>query len=144
MVGQTHQELERAGWTQRADAYDEAVSPLTGQAIGPLLDALEPLGGARLLDVACGPGHLAAAAAARGALAEGLDFAPTMVGRARDLHPALRFVEGDAQSLPFEDASFDALACTFGLLHVAEPERALAEARRSPMPLERRVARRTG
>jgi SAM-dependent methyltransferase len=134
MAGRTFEEMERAGWTERADAYDGAVSPLTGQTVEPLLDALEPLRGARLLDVACGPGHLAAAAAARRAVAEGLDFAPTMVARARRLHPALRFAEGDAQALPFDDASFDALACSFGLLHVAEPERALAEARRVLRP----------
>jgi ubiquinone/menaquinone biosynthesis C-methylase UbiE len=134
MSDPTFADLERAGWTERAEAYDVAVSPLTGQVISPLLDALEPLHGARLLDVACGPGHLAAAGAVRGARAEGLDFAPTMVERARRLNPGLQFTEGDAQTLPYENASIDAVACSFGLLHVAEPERALAEARRVLRP----------
>ena len=134
MAGRTFEEMERAGWTERAGPYDEAVSPLTGQTIQPLLDSLEPLRGARLLDVACGPGHLAAAAALRGAQAEGLDFAPTMIEQAQRLYPLLRFAEGDAHALPFEDASFDRVACSFGLLHVADPERALSEARRVLRP----------
>ena len=95
MAGRTFEEMERAGWTERAGRYDEAVSPLTGQTIQPLLDSLEPLRGARLLDVACGPAHLAAVATSRGAQSEGIDFAPTMIEQAKRLYPLLRFAEGD-------------------------------------------------
>jgi ubiquinone/menaquinone biosynthesis C-methylase UbiE len=134
MTGRTFEAMERAGWTERAGRYDEAVSPLTGQTIQPLLDSLEPLRGARLLDVACGPGHLAAVAASRGAQAEGIDFAPTMIEQAKRLYPLLRFAEGDVHAVPFEDASFDVVACSFGLLHFADPERARSEVRRVLRP----------
>jgi SAM-dependent methyltransferase len=127
-------EYERAGWTERATAYDDAVSPLSSRAIGPLLEAVGPLQGAALLDLACGPGHLAAAAAARGARTEGLDFAPTMIERARARYPSLRWTVGDAHRLPYEDAAFDAVACAFGVLHMTDPDAALAQVRRVLRP----------
>jgi SAM-dependent methyltransferase len=60
----------------------------------------------------------------------GIDFSATMVERARQLHPDVEFRVGDAEELPFADASFDAVVMNFGLLHLARPERAIAEARR--------------
>jgi ubiquinone/menaquinone biosynthesis C-methylase UbiE len=99
-----------------------------------MLDALEPLTGGRLLDVACGPGDLTAAAARRGAMAQGLDFAPTMVDLARERHPGVAFSAGDAHALPFDAGTFDAVACAFGLLHLADPDAALREARRVLAP----------
>src|SRR5207247_2164247 len=64
-------ELETAGWSEagRADAYDRVVGRVTARAIEPLLDAARARTGTRLLDVATGPGHVAGAAAARGAVA---------------------------------------------------------------------------
>ncbi|MGH8632400.1 MAG: methyltransferase domain-containing protein, partial [Burkholderiales bacterium] len=49
-------------------------------------------------------------------------------------HPALRFIEGNAEALPFPDASFDALTIAFGLLHFPDPDKALAEACRVLRP----------
>jgi SAM-dependent methyltransferase len=100
-----------------------------------MLDRLmDDWAGKRLLDVCCGTGHLAAAAAARGAEAQGLDFADTMVARARANHPRVAFRQGEAEALPYAEASFDAVACAFGLLHVAEPEAVIAEAFRALKP----------
>ena len=54
--------FEQAGWEQiDAAVYDETTGSVTAQAIGPLLDAVRAGPGVRLLDVACGPGRLAAA-----------------------------------------------------------------------------------
>ena len=50
-----------------------------------------------------------------------------MVELARKLVPAGEFHQGDAQSLPFPDNSFDAAVCNYGVIHVPEPERALRE-----------------
>ena len=72
------------------------------------MDAVGLRQGVRLLDIATGPGYVAAAAAARGARAVGLDFAAPMVAHARTMNPAVEFQEGGAEALPFPDHSFDA------------------------------------
>ena len=87
----TFKDLEHDGWTARAHAYDDWLAPVTRQAIDPILDALGgELAGRSLLDICTGTGHLAGAAAARGAVAEGVDFAATMVEVARANYPAVR------------------------------------------------------
>lgn len=93
----------------------------------------------RVLDIACGPGLVADAVGARGAVATGLDFSAAMIALARDAYPGTRFEEGDAEALPFDDAAFDAVVSNFGIHHVPDPVRALSEARRVVRP-GRRVA----
>ena len=127
-------ELEKAGWTARAAAYDGSFAQVTKQAIAPILSSFGPLPGKRLLDVACGPGCLAGAAAALGAAAEGLDFADTMVAEAIRRYPQVIFREGDAERLPYDDGRFDRVVCAFGLLHMPHPESAVAEAYRVLRP----------
>jgi SAM-dependent methyltransferase len=126
-------EFERTGWERAAERYEECWGD-TGLFVRRLLDAAAVRSGSRLLDVACGPGYVSQAAAARGAEPTGLDVAAAMVERARVRSPGLEFVIGDAQRLPFEEASFDAVTMNFGILHLSEPETALAEARRVLMP----------
>ena len=128
MAAETFKDLERRGWLERADAYRGIFGKITAQAIGPILDTYGDLGGQAFLDVASGTGELAAAAADRGAAAEGVDFAATMVRVASGAHPDVSFHEGDAEQLPFPDGSFDAVSCSFGLLHMADADRAIAEA----------------
>ena len=120
--------LEHAGWQSAARHYDDAFGSLTRQAVDPLLDAAEVRSGVRTLDVASGPGYAAAGAAARGARVAALDFSSAMVELARSQNPEIEFREGDAEALPFPDGSFDAVVMNFGMLHLAQPERALAEA----------------
>jgi ubiquinone/menaquinone biosynthesis C-methylase UbiE len=127
-------DLEKSGWENAVADYDEAFARLTAQSIGPLLDAVRAAPGAHLLDLACGPGYVAAQAAARGAMVLGLDFSAAMVALARRRHPRLEFREGDAQALDLPDAAFDALTMNFGLLHLDRPELALAEAARVLRP----------
>ena len=57
-----------------------------------------------------------------------------MIALARADHPGIRFEEGDAEVLPFADEAFDAVVANFGIHHVAEPNRALTEARRGLGP----------
>ena len=121
-------EFEHAGWEKLPQRYHDAFASLTSQAIEPLLDAVSVKTGATLLDVATGPGYVAAAASARGAEVTGLDFAAAMVAEASKRYPEVKFQEGDAEKLSFPDASFDAVTMNFGLLHLARPDRALAEA----------------
>lgn len=122
--------FERAGWEAVPSRYDDAFAHLTTQAAGPLLDAAGVVEGMDVLDVATGPGYVAAAAAARGARVVGVDFSGTMIERARRRYPGLDFREGDAEALDFEAGSFDAVVMNFGLLHLARPERGLIEAHR--------------
>jgi SAM-dependent methyltransferase len=126
--------FEHDGWQRAAAHYPDAFGGLTAQTAGPLLAAAGVVGGTRLLDVASGPGFIAGAAAALGAEVTGLDFSAAMVAEARRRHPAITFREGDAEALPFEDSSFDAVAMNFGLLHLARPEAALTEAARVLRP----------
>ena len=122
--------FEHAGWQHAAARYAGAFAPATAPFIAPLLAAAEVSPGGRVLDVACGPGTLAAAAAARGATAQGLDFSAAMVGIARAMHAHIPVLEGDAEDLPYADGAFDAVVSGFGLHHVPRPEVALAQARR--------------
>jgi len=62
--------------------------------------------GTRLLNVACGPGRLSAAASQRGCLVTGIDFAEPTVALARQCCPQGAFHVGDAESLPFKAGSF--------------------------------------
>ncbi|HXG23483.1 MAG TPA: methyltransferase domain-containing protein [Chthonomonadales bacterium] len=127
-------EFEHSGWQGAVDQYHNSFSGLTCQTISPLLDAVGAKPGIDLLDVATGPGYVAAAAAERGAKAIGLDFSAAMVARARALYPHLAFREGDAEELPFEEGAFHAVTMNFGLLHLGRPERAVAEAYRVLRP----------
>jgi SAM-dependent methyltransferase len=128
--------LEHAGWSESgvSRTYETWFTSLTSQSIIPLLDAAGAGSGVRLLDVATGPGHLAALAAERGASVTGVDVSPAMVEIAQGLYPAVEFRAGDAEELPFPPASFDAVAMNYGLLHLSRPELAIAEAFRVLRP----------
>ena len=131
----TFKDLELDGWTARAHSYDDWLAPVTRQAIDPILDALGgPFDGRRFLDICTGTGHLAGAAAARGAVAEGIDFAATMFEVARANYPAIPFRRADAEALPYPDGSFDLAANGFGLWHLADPDAGLREASRILRP----------
>ena len=73
-VSNAFRDFEHSGWESVVAEYDAAFGRLTTQAIEPLLDAAEARPGARLLDVASGPGYVAGAAAKRGASAVGVDL----------------------------------------------------------------------
>ncbi|HTF15388.1 MAG TPA: class I SAM-dependent methyltransferase [Burkholderiales bacterium] len=128
------QAFEHAGWQRAARGYDDAFGSLTRQAIDPLLDAAQVRAGARVLDVASGPGYAAAAAAQRGAQVTALDFSAAMVEMARSQNPEIEFREGDAGALSLADDSFDAVVMNFGMLHLARPESAVSEALRVLRP----------
>jgi ubiquinone/menaquinone biosynthesis C-methylase UbiE len=126
--------FEHAGWQRAAARYGNTFAHATAPFIVPLLDAAGISPGQHVLDVACGPGYLAAAALRRGATAQGLDFSAEMAGIARSAYPELVVTEGDAESLPYPDATFDAVVSSFGIHHVPRPDVALAECRRVLKP----------
>ena len=98
--------------------------------------AVPPVGGRPILDVCTGTGDLALAYARRCEASQvvGADFCPEMLEIAEQKREAaklapdkLRFVEADAQSLPFEDNTFQIVAVAFGLRNVTDTDRGLSE-----------------
>ncbi|HKZ71208.1 MAG TPA: class I SAM-dependent methyltransferase [Anaerolineales bacterium] len=87
--------------------------------------------GTRVLDVACGTGNLSLPAARAGAAVTGVDIAANLLeqGRARAAAEglAIQFDEGDAEQLPYPDASFDVVVSMFGAIFAPRPERVVAE-----------------
>jgi SAM-dependent methyltransferase len=122
--------FEHSGWERVAHKYNDVWATLTTQFIAPLLRAANVKNGMSVLDVACGPGYVAAAVQQLGALAVGIDFSREMILRAREFHPGIEFREGDAQALQSADETFDRVLMNFGLFHLSSPDKALAEARR--------------
>jgi len=129
-------DFEKAGWEDpdTVAAYDTHVATVTTQSMQALLDDAGVRPGVRVLDVATGAGYVAAAAAGRGAGAVGIDFSQSQVLLARQRYPQVRFEQADAEALPFEPGSFDAVVDAFGMCHLPNPERALREAHRVLKP----------
>ena len=98
--------------------------------------ALAP--GTRVLDVACGSGNLSLPAARAGAIVTGLDIAPNLIETARKRALAeglkINFDEGDAEQLPYADASFDVVVTMFGAMFAPRPKVAAAELLRVRRP----------
>jgi SAM-dependent methyltransferase len=121
-----------------ATAYEALHVPaLFQQWAGRLLDTIEIRSGDRVLDVACGTGVLARAAATRvgpTGMVVGIDPSPGMLAVARRLAPALEWRQGAAESLPFADQSFDAVVSQFGLMFFADRRQALREMARVLAP----------
>ena len=127
-------QFEHQGWQEFATQYHGGFAAVTTQSVPALLEAARVTQGVRVLDVACGPGYAAAAGAARGAVAIGVDFSSEMIEEARGRYPGIEFREGDAEQLSFPDSTFDAVVLNFGMLHLGRPEQALREAHRVLRP----------
>ena len=94
-----------------------------------------PRDGGQVLDVATGTGLVAQALLARGFRVTGLDQSPEMLVRARErFSDRVELVEGSADELPFDDASFDHLTFTYLLRYVDDPAATLAELARVVRP----------
>jgi SAM-dependent methyltransferase len=94
--------------------------------------------GWRVLDVATGSGNAAIAAARLGCTVEGVDYVPALLERGRVRAAAegydIRFVEGDAEALPYADGEFDAVTTIFGSMFAPDHQQAAAELLRVTRP----------
>jgi ubiquinone/menaquinone biosynthesis C-methylase UbiE len=94
--------------------------------------------GSKVLDVACGTGNLSLPAARSGADVTGVDIAPNLVEQAGQTPSArglkAQFDEGDAEALPYADASFDAVITMFGAMFAPRPDLVAAELKRVTKP----------
>lgn len=111
---------------------DFAVIGTTLQIVGETLcETVDVRAGRNVLDVAAGNGNAALAAARRFAQVTAVDYVPALLARAADRAAAervnVRFVEGDAERLPFEDRSFDYVLSTFGVMFAPDQPRAASE-----------------
>ena len=109
---------------------DAMAATLAAAAIGP---------GMRVLDVACGPGIVACAAAPLAAHVTGIDLTPAMIDEARRRQGAMRLSNlewhvGDAVRLPFADGEFDVVLTRYSFHHMQGPGAALREMRRVCRP----------
>ena len=98
------------------------------------LQLLEARPGARLLDVACGPGLLLRAARARSLRATGVDLSSVAVGMVPRVAPGATALEANAQHLPFEDDAFDYITCIGSLERFLDRSAALREMARVAAP----------
>ena len=126
--------FERQRHDSLAATYHDFFTPVTALAIKPLLDAVRLYAGAHLLDVATGPGSLAAEALGFGARPIGIDISPGMIAMAGNAYPGIDFHVAEVEHLPFADRSFDAIVCNFGLGHFPYPQSAITECVRTLKP----------
>jgi ubiquinone/menaquinone biosynthesis C-methylase UbiE len=127
---------QQAVWSQGDFSM---VAALVANAAENLVEELAILPDERVLDVACGSGNGAIAAARRAwGGAVGADFVPALLERGRERAAAERldveFIEADAQALPFGDASFDVAMSIFGAMFAPDQERTAAELLRVVRP----------
>lgn len=129
---------EQAGptWAQLQEPLDRQLAPLGGRAI----EVLAPKPGERILDIGCGAGAASlelARAVAPGGSVLGVDISHPLLEVARHRAEAVEgatFLEADAQTYPFEPASFDGAYSRFGVMFFADPPAAFANIRRALKP----------
>jgi len=118
--------VQREGWSSFTP-----VELMTTRPAAALVKFAEIEPGQRVLDIACGTGVVAVTAAQRGAKVSGLDLTPVLLERAREnariADVEAEFVEGDAEALPYPDASFDVVLSQFGHMFAPRPAVAVKE-----------------
>lgn len=126
---------QRMMWT--IGDYPDIARTISGVA-GLVVERVGAGPGESLLDVATGSGNVAIPAALAGASVTGLDLTPKLLEvarrRASEAGVDVTFVEGDAEELPFEDASFDRVTSCFGVMFAPRQQLAASELVRVARP----------
>ncbi|MGH7933901.1 MAG: class I SAM-dependent methyltransferase [Candidatus Binataceae bacterium] len=127
-----HKDVIRAEFTRQADAYAAAPAITDAERLARLVAAINPLPGARALEVATGPGYVAMALAARCHEVVGLDLTPAPIAIAERIRRErgienVRFLVDDAENLPFNEGEFDIVVCRFAFHHFEDPAAILAQ-----------------
>ena len=119
---------------REAELYQRHLVPaVTALWAAELVERVDVRAGERVLDIACGTGVVARAAAERAGPdgnVTGLDINPAMLGVARGESPGVDFVQGSALALPFDDGSCDVVLCQLGLQFFPDRAKALAQMHR--------------
>lgn len=128
--------LEKREWAKAdlAQSYARVFAKAADMVVPALVTAVKAGPDTRALDLCCGHGNVAAGLVKAGAAVTGLDFSAAMLAMARSAVSEAAFVQGDAMNLDFDDQSFDAVTIGFGMPHVPDPPKVVAEARRVLRP----------
>jgi len=131
-------------WNLVAPAYTDELVPMFETWARDALAFAEVTPGARVVDVACGPGSLSVLAAQRGARVDALDFSPAMIEQLERRVTTLGLTGitprvGDGQALPYETGTFAAGFSMFGLMFFPDRAKGFAELRRVLAPGGRAV-----
>ena len=121
-----HNQQAAATWGAGGRGYDK-ISEHVFDAIEHLVQRILPLPGEQFLDIATGTGWTARRLAARGAHVVGIDLGAPVIEAAKSFAPSIDFRVGDAESLEFDDESFDGVTSRFGIMFANRPEDAATE-----------------
>ena len=121
------QERVRASYDAVAANYTERVhdelrnKPIDRGLLNAFADQLESENGAgaAVCDIGCGPGHVGAFLAARGLTVTGIDLSPSMIERARALHPDMTFEVGSMTALDVPDARYQGIVAFYSIIHLS-------------------------
>src|SRR3954447_20716621 len=134
-----HRQTTVEQFTRQAAGFSSAPAMNDAGAMALLLDAARLGPDDAVLDVACGPGIVTAAVAARARMVVGIDLTPEMLelARRRCSEQGLdntRFDLGDVRALPYEDGAFSRVVCRYALHHVTDPAAVVREMARVCAP----------
>lgn len=140
MGDHAHRDSVRRSYDTVAEEYATRLhaelehKPLDKALLAALLEQTEP--GTTIGDLGCGPGHVAAWLAEKGARTVGIDLSPGMVAVGRRRFPQVEFREGDLLELPAGDAEFGSLTALYTIIHLepGELHRAFEEMERVLRP----------
>ncbi len=134
-----HLDLVRSRFTRTAQEFSRFALATRGDEAERLARLAGPRGDELALDLACGPGTFTRALASRVRHLCGLDLTPAMLEQARAATARaglanVAFACGDANALPFADATLDLAVCTYSFHHFLDPARVARELRRVVRP----------
>ncbi len=137
---QPHNEMAAKSWGHAGGAYD-FISFGLSDGLSHAVQKLWPKPGERILDVATGTGWTARLLAQMGAEVTAVDIADPLLTAAQELssHLPIDFQHADAEALPFDDACFDALTSTYGVMFAGDQKQAAREMARVLKPGGRMV-----
>lgn len=125
---------ERETWGRCADDYIDTFAGITSETVPLLIESAGIRSGSEVLEIGSGPGHVADMMVHAGANVTGIDFSDSMVDVARGRFPEITFTQADAENLPLETESFDAVVANFVVHHLARPELVFREVHRVLKP----------
>ncbi|MBS0626542.1 MAG: class I SAM-dependent methyltransferase [Verrucomicrobia bacterium] len=126
--------IQRRHWGTDPEAWADLSEPHNRPLFEAVLDAAALGPSKRLLDIGCGTGMLLQLALARGGVPCGIDVTPELLAIARERLPEADLREGDMESLPWADDSFDVVTGVNAFQFAGDPGQALSEAARVLRP----------
>jgi ubiquinone/menaquinone biosynthesis C-methylase UbiE len=139
-----HREAIQKQFARTAEAFSKIAVRDTPEVLAEKVEFAKPLPTDLALDVACGPGAYSLAMSSRVKFARGIDLTEEMIRQAR-IFQAERAITnaafdcGEAEALPYADATFDLVTCQMSFHHMPKPEEALGEMVRVAKPAGRIV-----